>query len=121
MNMKTYFITVATILSVCVAIISGVVLAGRLIVPGENIVAENIEEPVGGRVNILMLGTDKEEMRTDTILLGSLDMDNDHLTILSIPRDTRIFVNGNYDKINHMYSEPEKEEATIEAIKDMWL
>lgn len=119
MNLKTYFITVATILAVCVAVISGVMLAGRFIVPGENIVAENIEEPTGGRVNILMLGTDKEEMRTDTILLGSLDMDNDHLTILSIPRDTRIYVNGNYDKINHMYSEPEKEEATIEAIKNM--
>lgn len=119
MNIKTYFITVATILAVCVAVISGVVLAGRFIVPGENIVAENIEEPVGGRANILILGTDKDEMRTDTILLGSLDMDNNHLTVLSIPRDTRIYVNGNYDKITHMYSEPEREEATIEVIKDM--
>lgn len=119
MNIKTYFITLGCILAVCLAIISGVMLAGRMIVPGDDIQANNMEKPVGGRANILLLGVDKEQIRTDTIIFGSLDLDNDHLTLISIPRDTRIYDGDAYDKINHMYAKNEREQATIEAVKNL--
>ena len=119
MNVKRYFIVLGCILAVCAAIICGVILAGRLIVPGEQLTADNLEEPVGGRANILVLGVDKDQVRTDTIIFASLDMENNHLTLLSIPRDTRIYDGNAYDKINHMYGKPEREAATIEAVKNL--
>ncbi|MCR6545934.1 LCP family protein [Dehalobacterium formicoaceticum] len=45
------------------------------------------------RINILLLGTDEEFMnksRTDTIILASLDMQQHQISLLSIPRDTRV-------------------------------
>lgn len=119
MNLKTYFVTLGCILAVCLAIISGVILAGRMIVPGDDIQANNMEKPIGGRANILLLGVDKDQVRTDTIIFGSLDLDNKHLTLLSIPRDTRIYDGNAYDKINHMYAKPEREQATIEAVRNL--
>ena len=63
----------------------------------ENVVKVDKET---GKINILVVGLDKDGTRTDTILIASYDMDNDAVNILSIPRDTRMYVGGNYQKIN---------------------
>lgn len=47
------------------------------------------------RINILLLGTDaaigeQDKLRTDTIMLLSLDTKNKKISVLSIPRDTRM-------------------------------
>lgn len=50
-----------------------------------------------GRINILLLGTDEDlgtKTRTDTIILASLDMENKKVSLLSIPRDTRVNIPG---------------------------
>ena len=57
-----------------------------------------------GKINILVVGLDKDGYRTDTILVATYDMDNDIVNILSIPRDTRMYVGGNYQKINCAYA-----------------
>ena len=54
-----------------------------------------------GMVNILLLGTDESGMRSDTMMLVSLNGQTNAVNILSIPRDTRVHVgNGYYQKIN---------------------
>lgn len=57
-----------------------------------------------GKINVLVVGLDKDGFRTDTILIATYDMDNDAVKILSIPRDTRMYVGGNYQKINCAYA-----------------
>ena len=53
-----------------------------------------------GVVNILLLGTDEGGMRSDTIMLASLNGRTGKVNILSIPRDTRIRMGKGHQKIN---------------------
>ena len=62
----------------------------RLSSTGENV----------GLVNALLIGTDKEGLRSDTIMLVSFDDNSNRVNILSIPRDTRVELNGHTEKIN---------------------
>ena len=57
--------------------------------------AENV-----GMVNVLLIGVDEGGYRSDTIMLVSLDDYSDRVSILSIPRDTRVKINGSTQKIN---------------------
>lgn len=64
-------------------------------------------EPVSketGVINILVVGLDRSEGLTDTIMLARYDLDNDKVDILSIPRDTRMYIGSRYQKINAAYS-----------------
>ncbi|MEQ8176595.1 MAG: LCP family protein [Syntrophomonadaceae bacterium] len=69
----------------------------------------------GNRTNILVLGVDARpgqdnvHSRSDTMLLVSLDPGLKKVAIVSIPRDTRVKLNGNTDKINsaNVYGGPE--------------
>lgn len=60
-----------------------------------------------GRINILLLGCDSRDgmymgIRSDTIILANIDLKEKIVRIMSIPRDTRVFVPGHdtYDKMN---------------------
>lgn len=59
------------------------------------------------RVNILFLGVDErkeDKGRSDTIIFVSLNLKNNKINLLSIPRDTRVLIPGfGHDKINHAY------------------
>lgn len=55
-------------------------------------------------VNFLVLGLDNDETRADVILLLNFDTGSKNLNILSIARDTRVRVKGEYCKINAVYS-----------------
>ncbi|HEY9071948.1 MAG TPA: LCP family protein [Candidatus Ozemobacteraceae bacterium] len=59
-----------------------------------------------GRMNVLCLGVDSVEgtHRTDTILLVGVEPHDRRVTVLSIPRDTRVLVNGSAHKINEIYA-----------------
>ncbi|OPX88056.1 MAG: putative transcriptional regulator YwtF [Pelotomaculum sp. PtaB.Bin104] len=66
------------------------------------------------RVNVLLLGVDAREgettARTDSIILASIDQKSKQMSLLSIPRDTRVNIPGHgYDKINSasVYGGPE--------------
>lgn len=68
---------------------------------GEAISFESLDSTDNvGVVNILLLGVDEGGMRSDTIMLASLNGRTGKLSILSIPRDTRVLVGEHYQKIN---------------------
>ncbi|HHW30290.1 MAG TPA: LCP family protein [Clostridiaceae bacterium] len=55
-------------------------------------------------VNLLILGLDEEETRTDVILFLNYNMNEGKLNILSIPRDTKVYIKGKAEKINALYA-----------------
>lgn len=61
---------------------------------------------ISQRITVLLLGVDsrgEEKARTDTIMLASINPKNDQVSLLSIPRDTRVKIKGSWDKINAAY------------------
>lgn len=74
-----------------------------------------------GKINVLVLGVDKDGLRTDTIIIASYDLDENKVKMLSIPRDTRMYVGSKYQKINaaHAISQSGKikgPQGSIEAV-----
>ncbi len=77
---------------------------------------DSIEDMIKGdntkNIMFLILGVDShdsssnaEPARTDTMILAGMDFDHNQLSMLSIPRDTRVLKsNGYYDKINHAHA-----------------
>ena len=53
-----------------------------------------------GVVNILLLGVDAGGMRSDTIMIMSLNGYTNEVNVLSVPRDTRIPVGSGHQKVN---------------------
>lgn len=57
---------------------------------------------------IMVMGVDRREDdvgRSDTLLLATVDPEQKKAALLSIPRDTRVRIEGHgYDKINHAYA-----------------
>ena len=58
--------------------------------------------------NLLLLGTDQKQngrARSDTLMIANIDLVTEEISIISIPRDTRVkFPDGQYHKINAAYS-----------------
>jgi LCP family protein required for cell wall assembly len=72
-------------------------------------------------VNILMLGLDdtQDTQRSDTIMVAHLDMKTQRISVLSIPRDTKMKVPGlGETKINHAYAFG-KEKLAKQAVSDL--
>ena len=69
---------------------------------GEEILLDSLDKQSDGvgMVNILLLGVDEGGMRSDTIMLASLNGKTGKLNVMSIPRDTRVRVGNYYQKIN---------------------
>jgi len=86
---------------------------------GEEITVE-IEVPAfhkEGFYNILLLGTDDDGYRTDTIMIGRMDVQNHTVALLSIPRDTLIDGNYTVPKINSVYGAAGRGEQGIESLE----
>lgn len=128
-NLKLYFsilgISLAVILSAFfIAAVCGVFNSNAPIPEENGEITEDLLEPVdkaSGKVNALLLGVDNEGLRTDTIIIVSYDLDNDKINVLSVPRDTRMYVGRSYQKINaaHAISQNGKikgPQGTIEAV-----
>ncbi len=64
--------------------------------------------PADNAVHVMIMGVDSrvgDYGRSDTLMVASLDENTDKIYLLSIPRDTRVQIEGNgYDKINHAYA-----------------
>ena len=53
------------------------------------------------KTNVLVVGVDKDGVRSDVNMLFSIDAKAKTIRLLSIPRDTRVKLpNGSYSKIN---------------------
>lgn len=86
---------------------------------GEEITVE-VERPASHKedfYNILVVGTDDEGSRTDTIMIARMDVKDHTVALLSIPRDTVIAGNYNVPKINGVYGSNGKGEKGMQALK----
>ncbi|MCH5212929.1 MAG: LCP family protein [Oscillospiraceae bacterium] len=59
----------------------------------------------GGTINVLLMCTDEDGLRTDAMMLACYDTGANTVNLLSIPRDLRMFIGNRYQKINaaHAY------------------
>lgn len=71
-----------------------------------------------GAFNVLLLGTDKGDYRTDTIMLMRVDLDEKTIDLMSIMRDTRVKLGSGYNKINAVYNRDEMD-GLIKCIKEL--
>ena len=124
-------LTVVCVFCIITATLGGVTSAKLLsnLYLGEEILLESLDKQTEnvGMVNILLLGVDEGGMRSDTIMLASLNGRTGKLNVLSIPRDTRVLIGRYYQKVNAAIgigaqevrkgnlSEPE--ELTVQKIK----
>lgn len=69
-------------------------------------------------INALVMGLDKDETRTDTLLLVSYNSENGRCFIMSIPRDTYVNINGRATLINEAYARGGAE-LTINKVKEL--
>lgn len=99
-NMRRYF----TVLGVSLAIIIAITFFGMSMTLKKPVGEETepvITAPVAdGKINVLLMGVDQEGYRTDAIMLASYDTETNQVQMLSIPRDTRMYVGSKYQKIN---------------------
>lgn len=97
-------ISIICVFCIVFATTAGVLVAKLLtgIYLGEEIALESLDEQKDnvGMINILLLGVDGGGMRSDTIMLASINGRTGSVNILSIPRDTRVLVGNSYQKIN---------------------
>ncbi len=127
MDFKIFFGILKKIISValCIfAIFAGVNTAILYLEPVvENQSITEVEKVVDGRVNMLLLATDKGGLLTDTIMLASVDTKRNMLNIMSIPRDTRVTIGRSQNnKINAVYAsakEGERVDAILSKVKEL--
>ena len=62
-----------------------------------------VDEQSGSSFNALLIGLDKGGEHSDAIMLVHVDKEDKSIRMLSIPRDTRIMLNGKKVKINVCY------------------
>ena len=79
MNVKKYLMIVCCVIGVCLAVLSGIIVASRYLSefsenPGE--IVEDLPKASKSRANILLMGLDNGKIHTDTIMLF-------HLTVLT--------------------------------------
>lgn len=67
---------------------------------------------------VLLCGTDESGLRTDTMVLASVNGKNHAVKLLSIPRDTRVKINGKIQKINAAHAIG-GDELTISTVKKL--
>ena len=54
----------------------------------------------GGTINVLVMCTDRDGLRTDAIMLASYNTEENSVNMLSVPRDLRMYVGNRYQKVN---------------------
>lgn len=54
--------------------------------------------------NILVVGSDNEDYLTDTMMIVNIDETTGKVSIVQFPRDTHVYVNEHYRRINTLYS-----------------
>lgn len=73
---------------------------------------------MSGRTNILVMGTDVGGQNSDSMMLVSINHDEKAVDIMSIPRDTKISMDGYYTKINSAHAIG-GEEMSVEVVEEL--
>lgn len=104
-NVRRYFQVLGVSLAVVIAaaaVCMGMDFTGRNteLVDNTSTVAAS-----GGKINVLLMTTDIDGLRTDAMMLASFDTETKEINMMSIPRDTRMYIGNRYQKINaaHAY------------------
>ena len=96
----------AILVAVFLLVITGITYA--IFSEDDSKTVAGLTAPAMGKINILVLGADEREDdvgRSDTTFVATIDTDAKKVTMLSIPRDTRVRIPGHgWDKINHAYA-----------------
>lgn len=113
---------------IIVGIVIAVLICGAFIMMGFDyglLSDDSVIVPVDredGKINVLLLGVDVEGLRTDAIMVASYDIKENKVNMLSIPRDTRMYIGSRYQKINAahaiggMKGKIAGPEGTVEAV-----
>lgn len=120
MSFKKFFLSLFVTLLAVVVILGGVTVA-RLFSTGNlpESLAGLFDRAGDGKINILMMGLDDGKTRADTIMIASVDKKNNSIKLLSIPRDTKVEVNGKTIKINATMGYKSREELMITKVKEI--
>ncbi len=126
MNVKKFFTILLILLLAILAAVGGVAVAWFTTSPFASGDHGNALAPIGadGIVNCLIVGRDHVGENTDVIMVLSINKKAGKTSILSIPRDTRVYVGGANRKINSVYSYAgargmKKEETLISAASNV--
>ncbi len=121
MNIKKFFLSMLITILV-VAVVAGGLQAARFMFD-TNLSAEIarlLDRTSGDKVNVLLMGLDKDKTRADVIMVVSVDPECNEVNVLSIPRDTRAqYSETRYDKINHAMGYKNPEETIIRLVKNI--
>lgn len=72
---------------------------------------------IPAKTTFLIMATDQDGTRTDTLMLGTFDKNDKSITLLSIPRDTYVTVSDEmYEKMNEEYPEPGSKSMKINSV-----
>ena len=84
-----------------------------------------IDGQSSNKATIMVMGVDSradDVGRSDTLMVLAVDKETDDASVMSIPRDTRVQIDGHdYDKINHAYAYGGHEltQKTVEKLLDV--
>lgn len=120
MAMKTFFKTFFRsffIFLLLFVLVGGWILWNRNIGGGADL-AELDQASQRDQRNIVVFGTDESGLRSDVIMIFSVDPKKDRLSLMSIPRDTKIKINGSSKKINSALTVGE-ESLAIQKVKEL--
>ncbi len=67
--------------------------------------------------NVLIVGVDADGMRADVIMLLNVNTEDKTMNLISIPRDTKVKVNGKTSKINGLFGKDNGEELITDAVR----
>ena len=127
---KTLSVLLITFIMITSAL-GGIYCARSYTMPYSNEILSTFEEGTLEAVsiskekcNILIMGTDKSGLLTDVMMLAQIDPVDDCITVMSIPRDSRVKYKGSWTKLNGVHSIAQKKEkkgseASIIAIKEL--
>lgn len=117
---KTFWKTFCTcflVEMILVLIIGGYLLMNYNIGGGENL--EALSVATRGEVrNVVVFGTDKGGLRSDVIMVFSVYPDKNSVSLLSVPRDTKVKLGRNTQKINAAL-QIGGDELAVQTVKDL--
>lgn len=117
---KTIFKTIIWIMAIFIVLVFALL---GLNLFGDTEMLAPLEE---GKINVLLVGVDESGLRTDAVMVASYNVNEGQVKLLSIPRDTKIYVKNRKmtRKINEIHAISSNEEkgyilgtqATAEAV-----
>ena len=120
MNIKKFLLAMLITVFALVTVAGGATLANFLY--GDSLSSEItrlLDKPVGKKINILLMGLDEDKTRADTIMIVTVNPEDNTVKLLSIPRDTRVSVGNSSIKINSTMGYKKREELMIQKLREI--